>query len=182
MAEYRRVYVPGGTYFLTVVTYQRYPFFRDPNAVDLFRRVWVKTQKDLPFESIGCVLLHDHFHCLWGLPAGDNRYSVRIKKIKERFTSDWLSQGGCEVLVTSSQKGRGNRGVWQKRFWEHTIRDERDFEMHLDYIHFNPVKHGYCKRASEWPYSTFHRYVATGYYPSHWGSTCPEHIKKIDLE
>ncbi len=167
MSEYRRWYVPGGTNFFTVVTYKRYPFFRDAKAQDLLRQAWLKVLQQLPFTNIASVLLHDHFHGLWTLPPSDGDYSRRLKSIKDRFTSDWLSQGGLEVQVTSSQARRGHRGIWQRRFWEHVIRDEQDMENHFDYIHFNPVKHGYVSSLSEWPYSTFHRYVRLGHYAIH---------------
>ncbi len=182
MSDYRRLFVPGATYFFTVVTYNRYPFFRDPTAQDHLRRAWLDIQSQLPFENLASVLLHDHFHCLWILPLGDSDYSNRMKRIKERFTCDWLAQGGHEVPVTDSQKRRGNRGIWQRRFWEHTIRDDADLENHFDYIHFNPGKHEYVSRPLDWPHSTFHQYVASGHYLADWGRQCPSHIQGFECE
>ncbi len=182
MSDYRRWYVPGGTYFLTVVTYKRYPFFRDASAVNLLREAWTKVQREKSFTNVASVLLHDHFHCLWTLPAGDDDYATRIKIIKDYFTSQWLSKGGLELPVTPSRAKRGNRGIWQRRFWEHVIRNEDDLKNHFDYIHFNPVKHSYVTRPLDWPHSTFHRYVREEHYASTWGSLCPEHIKDCEWE
>jgi putative transposase len=182
MPDYRRYFIPGGTYFFTVVTYKRFPFFRTPLAISLLRDAWRKTHQEAPFINYASVLLHNHFHCLWTLPPLDDNYSMRLKRLKDRFTSSWLCEGGYEVPVTASQKKRGHRGIWQIRFWEHTIRDERDFDNHFNYIHFNPVKHGYCRKAADWPYSTFHRWVTRGYYDPLWGSECPDAIKDCDWD
>lgn len=182
MSDYRRWFVPGGTYFFTVVTYNRYPFFRDGMAIKLLKQSWLTVLQEMPFINIASVLLHDHFHCLWTLPPGDANYSNRLKSIKSEFTSDWLSQAGHEEQVTSSQAERGHRGIWQRRFWEHTIRDEQDMENHFDYIHFNPVKHAYVSRLCDWPHSTYHRFARLGHYSPTWGSECPPHIKDFDWE
>ena len=182
MSAYRRWFVPGGTYFFTVVTYNRYPFFRDPSAVDMLRDSWLKTQANLTFTNIASVVLPDHFHCLWSLPPNDDDFSKRLKSIKDRFTMTWLASGGHEEAVSESARSRGCRGIWQPRFWEHVIRDEDDLENHFDYIHFNPVKHGYVTHPSQWPHSTYHRYVSSGHYSSHWGHQCPKHIETLELE
>lgn len=182
MSDYRRWFVPGATYFFTVVTYNRFPFFRDSSAIELLRSAWRDTLRELPCENIASVLLHDHFHCLWALPVRDCDYSIRLKRLKDHFTSEWLAQGGHEETVTPSQKRRGHRGIWQRRFWEHTIRDEVDLENHFDYIHFNPVKHGYVNRPADWPHSTFHRYFRSGHYSTEWGRQCPDHIRDVDWE
>lgn len=137
---------------------------------------------ELVFETVAIVLLPDHLHAVWTLPQGDNDYSTRWKQIKDKFTQDWLAAGGSELPVTPSQKKRGHRGIWQRRFWEHTIRDEEDLENHVDYIHYNPVKHGHAKRPWDWPYSTFRKFVAQGHYPKDWGRTEPENIKGMDFE
>src|SRR5262245_33093340 len=115
------------------------------------------------------VLLWDHLHCLWSLPPQDQDFSGRWQDIKQRFTAAWLENGGTEATVTSSQARRGHRGVWQRRFWEHLIRNEEDLEAHCDYIHYNPVKHGYVTRPRDWPWSSFHRFVRDGVYPLDWG-------------
>ena len=182
MSDYLRYYVPGGTYFFTVNTYGRYPFFGEERAIDLLRESWNTIQKESPFINIASVLLPDHFHCLWSLPSGDMDFSTRLKRIKDGFTQPWLASGGYEVPVTDSQKRKGNRGIWQRRFWEHCIRDARDLENHFDYIHYNPTKHGYRFRPADWPYSTIHKYIKMGHYHKDWGSTLPSNIKNIELE
>jgi len=182
MSDYKRLYMPGGTYFFTVNTYTRYPFFALSSAINLLRNSWIGIQREIPFVNIASVLLPDHFHCLWTLPANDEDFSTRLKRIKEKFTADWLASGGYEVPVTPSQRKRGNRGIWQRRFWEHCVRDLRDLENHFDYIHYNPTKHGYRLRPVDWPYSTIHKYVKMGHYNEDWGCIIPEHLKSTDFE
>jgi putative transposase len=120
------------------------------------------------------VLLPDHLHLLCGLPAGDIDYSGRIAQIKKRFTRAFLSAGGAEGAATTSRTRHRVRGVWEKRFWEHTIRDYRDYVLHLEYIHMNPVKHSLAARAFDWPWSSFRRYVRMGWYPEDWSG--PLHV------
>ena len=115
------------------------------------------------------VLLPDHLHTIWTLPAEDDDFSVRWRQIKEIFTVGYLQAGGSEGWISLSRQKRAERGVWQRRFWEHTIRDEDDFIHHLDYLHYNPVKHGLVARVVDYPWSTFHRYVAAKMYPANWG-------------
>ena len=107
MSDYLRYYVPGGTYFFTVNTYGRYPFFGEERAIDLLRESWNTIQKESPFINIASVLLPDHFHCLWSLPSGDMDFSTRLKRIKDGFTEPWLASGGYEVPVTDSQNEKG---------------------------------------------------------------------------
>jgi putative transposase len=137
---------------------------------------------ELPFETVAIVLLPDHLHAIWSLPRGDADYSTRWKEVKSRFTKRWLAEGGREAWVTPSQSRRGNRGIWQRRFIEHLIRDEDDLERHCDYIHYNPVKHGYAERPWNWEASSFRRFVALGQYPRAWGRTEPETIQGLDYE
>jgi putative transposase len=121
-----------------------------------------------PFTLDAIVLLPDHIHMLLTLPAGDTDYSSRIGQIKKRFTRAFLATGGQEGVSTSSRRRQRCRGVWEKRFWEHTIADRRDFMMHLDYIHINPVKHGLVQWPADWPWSSFHRYLKEGWYEPNW--------------
>ncbi len=182
MSDYRRWFVAGGTYFFTVVTCHRYPFFTAPLARRLLGDAFRETLKDQPFEMPAIVLLPDHLHCLWSLPRGDCEYPSRWKAIKEKFTSTWLEAGGYEERITASQRRRGHRGIWQRRYHEHTIRDESDLEVHFDYIHFNPVKHGHVKSVIDWPWSSFHRHVTSGHYSAQWGSSEPVHLVGLDFE
>jgi putative transposase len=142
MPDFRRYFVEGGTYFFTLVTADRRPLFRDPWARYYLGRAMRDQRAATPFQTVCIVLLPDHLHAIWTLPAGDKSYSERWQAIKARFTSDWLRAGGTETAVTAGYKAQRRRGVWQARFMEHTIRDERDLYVHADYIHYNPVKHG----------------------------------------
>jgi REP-associated tyrosine transposase len=182
MPDYRRWFVPGGTYFFTVVTRNRYQFFRDAGARRLIGNAFREVQSEHPFELFATVLLWDHIHCLWILPPGDCDYPTRWKKIKNKFTTSWLASGGHEEPVTPSQHSRGLRGIWQRRYHEHVIRDVDDLENHFDYIHFNPVKHGYVTHPANWKWSSFHRYLASGHYPAEWGTTEPTHLAGLDFE
>ena len=170
MSNYRRANIPGGTYFFTVVTHQRRPILSTDNARECLRKAIELTRQEHPFEMPGFVLLPDHLHCLWTLPVDDNDFSIRWANIKRRFTKLWKSQGGDDGPMSSSRARQGEAGIWQRRFWEHCIRDEDDFNQHLDYIHYNPVKHGLVERVSDWPYSSFHRCVRQGWYDPDWGS------------
>lgn len=182
MSNYRRWFVPGGTYFFTVVTYNRHPLFRDALASELLGNAFREVVADHPFELLAAVLLWDHVHCLWILPPGDDAYPARWKAIKDKFTTSWLAAGGHEESVTASQRERGHRGVWQRRYNEHVVRDDEDLEARFDYIHFNPVKHGYVAHPAQWPWSSFHRYVQAKHYPAHWGSIAPPDLEGMDFE
>ena len=168
MAEYRRYFVPGGTYFFTVVTRQRARFLCHDVARQILGDKLRQCQARWPFTMDAIVLLPDHLHCMWSLPAGDDSYPRRWAWIKKEFTKEWLSAGGRERPISTARKRRGDRGVWQPRYWEHEIESEHDFERHFDYIHYNPVKHQLVKCPSDWLYSSFHRWVEQKVYEPHW--------------
>jgi putative transposase len=168
MPNYLRSRVEGGTYFFTVVTYQRLPILTNGIARRILREAWARTAQWYPFETVAVCLLPDHLHCIWTLPAGDSDYSVRWNGIKGLFTKGYLREIGPGEERNESRMKRREAAIWQRRFWEHTIEDEVDFETHLDYVHYNPVKHGYVSRPIEWPWSTFRRYVNQGIYDSDW--------------
>ena len=132
--------------------------------IHLLRVAFSKTRQEHPFHIQAIVVLPDHLHTIWTLPPNDCDYSTRWKKIKSHF-SRCLPKN---EQVSQSRRKRGERGIWQRRFWEHVIRDEEDYGAHFDYIHYNPVKHGLCERANDWPYSTFSGYVKAGIYPENW--------------
>jgi putative transposase len=164
MPNYRRHQVPGATYFFTVNLHDR----REDLLVaqiDTLRAVVRDVKRRQPFHIDAWVVLPEHMHCLWTLPEGDTNYSTRWKNIKARFAR---AQPATEYR-TPTRIRRDERGIWQRRFWEHTIRDEADYAAHVDYVHYNPVKHGLVKTVAEWPYSTFHHYVAMGIYQPDWG-------------
>jgi putative transposase len=169
MTNWRRAQVPGGTYFFTLVTAERAPILITPLGRSLLREVTIACRQRWPFDIEAVVLLPDHLHALWRLPAGDSEYSKRWGWLKKEFTKRWLSGGGSEQLVSASRQQNRRHGVWQRRFWEHVIRDEVDLVRHLDYIHYNPVKHGLVERVADWPWSSFHRFVRQGVYPLDWG-------------
>jgi putative transposase len=161
MPNYRRCRIPGGLYFFTVVTSRRQPLLID--HIDALRGAFRLVRRRHPFHLPAAVILPDHLHCIWELPRGDVEYSRRWRLIKSCF-----SRALDVRLAGRLRSRRGERDVWQRRFWEHAIRDENDFARHVEYIHFNPVKHGYVKRACDWPYSSFRRYVENGIYEESW--------------
>jgi putative transposase len=182
MPEYRRYYVPGGTIFFTVVTHERRDLFSQALARDCLRYAIETIRSKRPFDMPAFVLLPDHLHCLWTLPPGDSAYSVRWRRIKEEFTKKYMQAGGSEGRRSASRRRRKERGIWQQRFWEHTIEDEHDFERHFDYIRYNPVKHGCVDRPCDWPYSSFHRWVDRGVYPIEWGRLSDGPLDFDDLD
>jgi len=178
--NFRRAYVPGGSFFFTLVTYNRARIFADETAQKLLGNAIRDCQADWPFEINALVLLPDHLHAIWSLPRGDTKYSARWSMIKGKFTQDWLAAGGTEQTISDAQQSENRRGVWQPRFWEHTLEDADDFERHFDYAHFNPVKHRYVQYPHQWPCSTFHRWVKAGVYPANW-ATEPDAKRRLNL-
>lgn len=169
MPEYRRFSIPGGTYFFTVVAFSRLPIFASAEARNLLHSAWITERKKHPFQVDAVCLLPEHIHCIWALPEGDSDYSMRWKEIKRNFTREYLNQIRSGGIRNSSREKRGEAAIWQRRFWEHALRDKQDFNRHLDFIHYNPVKHGLVKRVQDWPWSSFHRYIRLGYYDRDWG-------------
>ncbi|OGO28149.1 MAG: hypothetical protein A2W33_03955 [Chloroflexi bacterium RBG_16_52_11] len=176
MPEYRRSWIEGGTYFFTVVTYHRLPVLTTDAARKLLRHAWVNVRERFPFTLDAVCLLPEHIHCIWILPEGDADYSIRWKEIKRLFTKGYLDQIGPGEIRNESRVNRGEAAIWQRRFWEHTIRDEEDLNRHRDYIHYNPVKHGLVPSVSAWPWSSFHRYVKMRYYQSGWGEDVGQEV------
>jgi putative transposase len=164
MSHYRRANDPGAYYFFTVVTNDRRAFLTDEATRGCLRHAWRIVRERRPFQLIALCLLPNHLHCIWKLPEDDADYSTRWASIKAIFTREYLRQGGVEGARNRSHRRRHEAAIWQRRFWEHRIRDQRDFSRHVDYIHFNPVKHGLVTDPSDWPWSTYHRYVREGYY------------------
>jgi putative transposase len=179
MPRYRRQFT-GSTYFFTVVAYRRRPIFCAPLLRAALREAIHTVRLTRPFVVDAWVLLPDHTHCIWTLPDGDNDYSTRWAEIKRYVTSACRDRLHDPRLLTRAARQRNESTIWQRRFWEHQIRDEFDMEKHVDYIHFNPVKHGQVRQVGEWPYSTFHRYVRDGIYSGDWAGA-PD-IADLDLE
>jgi len=182
MPDYRRWFQASGIYFFTVVTFNRRELFRDALARRSLRRAMLEVQALRPFEMLGIVLLPDHCHCIWKMMPDDDDFSVRWKMVKQRFTKLWLAGGGQDTPVSESRIERGERGVWQRRFWEHLIRDQQDFAKHMDYIHYNPVKHGYVPCPHQWEYSSFQRWVKEGVYSRDWLCQCQQNCQPPDFE
>ena len=152
MPRYLRNYQPGGTFFFTAVSHQRRPIWTDQFARDCLRDAIQKIRLKLPFELIAVVLLPDHLHTVWLLPENDTAYSTRWRCIKETFTRAFLSGGGREGTLSPSRRRHRERAVWQRRFWEHLIRDEADYARHVEYCYINPIKHRLVRRVQDWPY------------------------------
>jgi putative transposase len=163
MTDYRRNRVPGATYFFTVNLYDRGSELLTRN-IDALRQAVRKVRARAPFHIDAWVALPDHLHSLWTLPENDVAFSARWQAIKTAFSKQ-IPQG---ELRSASRQEKGERGIWQRRFWEHTIRDGQDYNAHFDYIHYNPVKHGLVDHVADWPYSSFHRAVTKGLYPASW--------------
>jgi putative transposase len=171
MPEYRRVYIEGGTYFITMVTYNRQPIFNHKEARTILQLAWERVSKRYPFSTVAICLLPDHLHTVMTLPEGDSNYSMRIREIKRLFTRIYLHNVSKGRVRNESHQNKQEAAIWQRRFWEHTIRNEEDLHNHIDYIHYNPVKHGLVKGVSDWPWSSFHRYVKMGIYEVDWGTS-----------
>ncbi len=164
MTQYRRTKIKGATYFFTVNCAERRGNHLLVNNIDTLRQVIRKVKQAHPFNIDAMVILPEHLHCIWTLPQDDADYGMRWGLIKAEFSR----LIPADERRSKSRIKRGERGIWQRRFWEHLIRDEKDFAQHVDYIHWNPVKHDCVKRVVDWPYSSFHAYVRQGIYSSDW--------------
>jgi putative transposase len=161
MPNYVRRNDCGGYYFFTVRTYAYQTFLTEPAARTFLRRAWKTVSVGHPFEVTALCLLPDHLHCIWRLPQGDSDFSTRWRLIKALFSRQWIafSATAPPVMQSRSRDHKREVPVWQRRFWEHQVRDFDDLERHCHYIHYNPVKHGYCHAAIDWPWSTYRRFV-----------------------
>ena len=162
--RYRRADIAGATYFFTLNAADRSGSTLTDH-VDALRESFRVVSSRHPFEINAIVVLPDHLHLLMTLPQAHADFATRIMLIKQRFSRQ-VPKGEC---IGSSRVSRGERGVWQRRYWEHLIRNEDDLRTHVEYIHFNPVKHGYARRAGDWPHSSIHRYIERGQIDPDWG-------------
>jgi putative transposase len=169
MTDYRRWRIAGGTYFFTVVTHDRRAILTNDVARACLREAIRIVRARRRFRIDAIVILPDHLHTIWSLPPGDADYATRWQLIKRRFTKSYLAAGGRQGCGSTSRLGKGERAVWQRRYFEHTCRDEADMKRCADYLHVNPLKHGLVNRVVDWPWSSFHRYVRLGEYSPDWG-------------
>ncbi len=165
MSNYRRNKVEGGTYFFTVNLWDRKQNLLVEH-IELLLNAIRKTKRKKAFHIDAWVVLPDHMHCIWTLRENDADYSGRWREIKKSFTK---ALPNTEYRSASRLRNK-ERGIWQRRFWEHTIRNDLDYQHHMDYLHFNPVKHGYVETVEQWEYSSFHHLVEQGVYDKHWGN------------
>ncbi|MEN8168744.1 MAG: transposase [Pseudomonadota bacterium] len=164
MPNYRRFAAENRPVFITLVSHHRQPILVDHR--ERLRVALRQTRRSLPFDITAMVLLPDHCHLIMQLPEGEDDFSTRVNQIKGRFSRAIPAN---YPTTNPSRMKRREREVWQRRFWEHVIRNEEELLRHLDYIHYNPVKHGLVARCRDWPWSSFHRYVRDGCYDSEWG-------------
>jgi putative transposase len=157
-------------YFFTVVTFNRMPILTTPEGTEIFRAVWDGVQKERPFKTLALCVLPDHLHTVWKLPPGDDAYASRWEEIKRRFAAAYREKSG----------GGKEEDIWQRSFWENLINSDSSLRDHFDYIHYNPVKHGLVSQPGDWPWSSFQRFVRSGFYGKDWQVS--ETVMKMDEE
>lgn len=163
--------MPGGTFFLTLVTFERQRLLAETDNAARLRLALAAVKRERPFQVVAAAVMPDHIHFVWALPEDDGDFSSRVGRLKVLFTRS-LSESHTEPGNSRSRLRHRDRNIWQRRFWEHAIRDERDLERHIDYLHYNPVKHGLVSCPHLWPYSSFARWVRRGAYTTSWCCVC----------
>jgi len=166
--NYRRASIKGGLFFFTVVLENRSSHLL-VEQIERLKSCYRLARERHPFETIAVCVLPDHLHAIWALPENDADYPTRWGMIKSSF-----SRGLKPQMQSPSLLAKREKGIWQRRYWEHAIRNDADLERHIDYIHFNPVKHGHVARVVDWPHSSFHRFVERGWLASDWGGDMKE--------
>ena len=169
MSRYRRSLAGGATFFFTVNTYRRRNILTHPDVRLALRNGIEHVRERMPFTIDAWVLLPNHLHAIWTLPQNDAAYGKRWGIIKAHVSGQCATLVNDDAARSTSRIKRRENDFWQRRFWEHQIRNEHDYERHVDYIHYNPVKHGLVKQAAQWPYSTFHQFAGRGVYAETWG-------------
>jgi putative transposase len=165
MRNYLRMRAAGGVYFFTVNLAERRGNTLLLDRIGALRDAFGRTRMERPFSLEAIVVLPEHLHCIWRLPPGDDDFPTRWRLIKSRFSRAIVATERRSV----SRLRQGERGLWQRRYWEHLVRDDEDYRHHLDYIHFNPVKHRLVRNAGDWPHSSLREWIARGAYPVDWG-------------
>ena len=169
MSRYRRANTAGATYFFTVVTYQRRAFLCDEDVRDALKQAIHKVREKYPFTIEAWVLLPDHIHAIWTLPPNDANFALRWQLIKRYVTKVCGARLHNPQWMSASKTKHRESTLWQRRYWEHQVRDDADLQAHIDYIHYNPVKHGHAGLPALWPFSSIHRYIAKGWLSQEWG-------------
>ncbi|HUZ30717.1 MAG TPA: transposase [Xanthobacteraceae bacterium] len=169
MSRCRRAKIEGGTFFFTLALADRSSDLLI-RRIDHVRRAYEVARERLPFETVAICILPDHLHALWSLPDGEADFASRWSRFKSAFSRSLPPS----QTRSASKIAKREKGIWQRRYWEHAIRDDADFERHVDYIHYNPVKHGLVSRVADWPHSSFHRYVERGILPVDWAGDARE--------
>ncbi|MFH1137960.1 MAG: transposase [Pseudomonadota bacterium] len=185
MSDYRRVKEPYKTFFFTVVTYNRQQILCEPESRIMLREALEKVRALYPFRIDAWVLLPEHLHCIWTMPENDYDFSKRWGMVKKEFTARYQTIKDKQIKIVKGADSRNKRResfIWQRRFWEHAIRDQNDFNHHCDYIHYNPVKHSLVEEPREWPYSTVNRFVKAGLYSPDWATHLSMKVKGMELE
>lgn len=172
MPNYRRDFTDGALYFFTLVLQNRNALLLT-TYIKQFREAYQETLHYYPFQTIAICILPDHLHLIMRLPEGDSNYSIRIQALKRNFTKRLPTS---LISLNESKISKREKGIWQRRFWEHRIRDEQDLEKYIHYIYYNPVKHGYTQSVSDWQFSSFHRDVKNGFIEPDWGTYVPPEI------
>ena len=176
MPTFRRAFIEGASYFFTVVEFNRLPILTGEACRKMLHAAWLDVCGRFPFRRRR-MFVAEHLHCIWTLPEGDADDPLRWREIKRLFTRSYLAEVGPGERRNEARVKKREAAVWQRRYWEHVIRDEEDMRRHVDYIHYNPVKHGLVKRVADWEWSCFHRYVRMGYYEANWGGEAGEAVK-----
>ena len=166
--KYHRVYIKGGTYFFTIVTFQRKKILNEPENIQVLRDAFEYIKKKHPFHLDAYVILPEHIHLIITLPENDDDFSTRIRLMKSYFSRNCNNL--YKQLPDGSRKLKNEQLIWQRRFWEHVIRDNKDYKQHVEYIHYNPVTHGLVSKPIDWVYSSFRRFVKDGIYDMDWGA------------
>ncbi|MGH8720350.1 MAG: REP-associated tyrosine transposase [Burkholderiales bacterium] len=177
MTAYRRYRLKGGCYFFTVALAERGGSLLTENIARL-RAAFRDVRQAHPFTMEAVVILPDHLHCIWTLPEGDDDFSTRWRQVKAVFSRQIPST----ERRSQSRLKKGERGIWQRRFWEHAIRDDVDYQRPIDYIHYNPVKQGYVKAVPDWPFSSFHRFLKMGIYPNDWAGSAVSDSESVGMQ
>ncbi len=179
MPNYRRYFEKGGLYFFTITLQDRQKNWLI-KYIHEFKLAYRETLQHYPFETIAICILPDHLHLIMQLPENDDNFSRRIQVLKSNFSKRLPKE--CYGAFNLSRKKRGELGIWQRRFWEHHIRDENDLEKCIEYIYYNPVKHNYVTNVKDWAFSSFHRDVKLGFFDKEWGSEISPIISKLNLD